>query len=497
MRNSAVVLSILWITLAARVVADEPPLRWVRNLDEAKQIAQAEHKDLLINFTGLNWCHYCIQLEAEVFSKPEFAVAAKDFVMVEIDYPGADERLEGDMKEWFPKLRDYYMVAAYPTVIIADSSGLPVAYTGYKDGITPDKFLTELARDRASRQARDEAQAQAARLSGAERAKKLHESLMAINLNLGTMFSRKVDPLLAFYGNVVNEIKSLDTATGETAKYYDKRVADRKEWDEKPGVAIFEELKRFRGADDASAAIAYLDQMLASVKDDEVRWRVELARQSKMELATVRKGLSKEQENLSCEAALANARRLLSIPPKTDEIRENLLAHEALMLGRLGRTDEMVAQFDERIRQAAEGSPERLALLGSKGNALLRLPDMDRALAALHDYLAATDPKSDDWGSATNSITFALQKAERYSESIAFCKRALEIDPDRFPHFWLEIAGDQQRLGLTKEARKSLDEAEVKLQAYFAAPRNQRKKAQQAFFNEVIAKLRTQLGPKD
>jgi len=495
-RNSAVVLSVLWAALGARVEAGEPPLRWVRNLDEAKQIAQAEHKDLLINFTGLSWCGYCMQLEAEAFSKPEFATAAKDFVLVEIDYPGADERLEGDMKEWFPKLRDYYMVVGYPTVIIADSSGLPVAYTGYKDGITPDKFLTELARDRAGRLARDEAQAEAARLSGPERAIKLHESLMAINLNLGTMYSRKVDPLFAFYGNVVDEIKSLDNAAGETAKYYDKRVADRKEWDEKPGVAIFEELKGFKGADAAVAAIAYLDQMLASVKDDEVRWRVELARQSKMELATVRKGLSKEQENLSCEAALANARRLLSIPPKTDEIRENLLSHEAYMLGRLGRTEEIIERFDERLRNTAENSPERLALLRGKSRALLDQPEAKAAITAVREYLSAIEPGTDDWRDASGWLAFALEKAERHAEAVDVLKEVLKIKPDSL-YFWLALARDQHALGLNDEARKSLDEAEAKVQAYYSSEANRKNKRGQAAYDEEIAKLRKLVGTKD
>jgi thioredoxin-related protein len=171
-------LVVTWTLVAiAPLKGDEPAIQWLRNLEDAKRIAQTEKKDLLINFTGLTWCVYCKRLEAEVFSQPEFAAAAQDFVLVEIDYPGTDERLEGDMKEWFPKLRDYYMVAGYPTVVIADSDGLPVAYTGYDFGITPAKFLKELARDRAGRQARDEAQADAAKLTGGARAKKLDEAL--------------------------------------------------------------------------------------------------------------------------------------------------------------------------------------------------------------------------------------------------------------------------------------------------------------------------------
>src|SRR5689334_11316153 len=75
-RNSAVVLSVFWAALGARVVADEPPLRWVRNLDDARQIAAAEHKDLLVNFTGLEWCGHCMDLEEGVLSRREFRAAS-------------------------------------------------------------------------------------------------------------------------------------------------------------------------------------------------------------------------------------------------------------------------------------------------------------------------------------------------------------------------------------------------------------------------------------
>lgn len=303
------ILVVLWmLATIAPLKGDEPAIKWVRNLDDAKRIAHDEKKDLLINFTGLRWCAYCKRLEAEVFGQPEFAAAARDFVLVEIDYPGTDERLEGDMKEWFPKLRDYYMVAGYPTVVIADSDGLPVAYTGYDFGITPAKFLKELARDRAGRQVRDEAQAEAASLTGAARAKKLNDALEAVNLNLGTMYSRKVDPIFAFYGNVVDEIKSLDKDSGELAKRYEKRAATRKEWDKQPAVAIFKELERYQSIEESPAAIAYIEQMLASVQDEDLRWRLELARQNKMELSAARKDVSGEEEMLICENALENAR---------------------------------------------------------------------------------------------------------------------------------------------------------------------------------------------
>ena len=479
---------------AFQLKADEPAVKWLRNLDDAKRIAQMEKKDLLINFTGLSWCVYCKRLEAEVFSKPEFAVAAQEFVPVEIDYPGNVERLEGEMKEWFPKVRDRYMVAGYPTVVIADSAGLPVAYTGYNTGITPAKFLKGLATYRAGRQARDEALAEAATLTGAARAKRLDEALKAVNLNLGSMYSRKVDPLFAFYGNVVDEIKSLDGESGELAKYYETRTATRQAWDQQPGVAIFKELERYRGIEDSPAAIEYIEQMLANVDDEDLRWRLELARQHYTELSSARKDTSQEEQKLICENALANARRLLSLSPPTDDIRERLLGHEAFMLQRLLRTGEMVDVYDRLIRDAANNPAKRLGFLRRKGTALIRQPDVDRALAALRDYQVATEPKSKNWRDATTMILYVLQQAKRPAEAIEYRKQMIELDPE-VPGLWLGLARDQQAVGLTTDARKSLDEAERKVPGFLAKKGDAINKEQQARFEEEIAKLRKLVGP--
>jgi len=43
---------------------------WLTDLDAAKKQAAAEKKDILIDFTGSDWCGWCIKLDKEVFSTP-------------------------------------------------------------------------------------------------------------------------------------------------------------------------------------------------------------------------------------------------------------------------------------------------------------------------------------------------------------------------------------------------------------------------------------------
>jgi hypothetical protein len=54
---------------AAQEVAQEA--EWIQNFTDAKAKAKAEKKHLLIDFTGSDWCGWCIKLDEEVFSKDE------------------------------------------------------------------------------------------------------------------------------------------------------------------------------------------------------------------------------------------------------------------------------------------------------------------------------------------------------------------------------------------------------------------------------------------
>ena len=53
-------------------------LSWYINLEEAVKVAKEENKNILVNFTGSDWCVWCIRLSDEVFTQDEFGKYAKD-----------------------------------------------------------------------------------------------------------------------------------------------------------------------------------------------------------------------------------------------------------------------------------------------------------------------------------------------------------------------------------------------------------------------------------
>ena len=63
---------------------------WETDYKKAQDQAKAGNKLVLLDFTGSDWCGWCIKLDREVFSKPEFKdYATKNLVLVELDFPRA------------------------------------------------------------------------------------------------------------------------------------------------------------------------------------------------------------------------------------------------------------------------------------------------------------------------------------------------------------------------------------------------------------------------
>ena len=175
---------------------------WLTDIDAAKKSASESKKDLLIDFTGSDWCGWCIKLNDEVFKHDAFKTGVKDsFVLVEIDFPREKGKLPEDVRKRNTELGEKYAVQGYPTILLCDAEGKPYAATGYEEG-GPEKYVSHLNELRKNKSKRDEAFAKAAKASGVEKAKVLIAALDAM----------KVDEKVAanFYGDIAAQIRAAD-----------------------------------------------------------------------------------------------------------------------------------------------------------------------------------------------------------------------------------------------------------------------------------------------
>jgi thioredoxin-related protein len=136
------ILSALFVCcVAATLMASELP--WMTSLPEAKVKAEKDKKLLLLNFTGTDWCPWCIKLDEEVFTKPEFVeYARKNLVMVQVDFP--HKEIPADLKTANAALKKKYSITGFPTLIAMKPDGKVVwKQEGYMPG-GPSAWITKL-----------------------------------------------------------------------------------------------------------------------------------------------------------------------------------------------------------------------------------------------------------------------------------------------------------------------------------------------------------------
>jgi thioredoxin-related protein len=107
---------------------------WQTDYAKALQTAKAQNKQVLLDFTGSDWCGPCIALRKRVFSSAAFrAYADKNLVTVEIDFP-QQKKQSAQLKNQNEKLGKQYGIddKGFPTIVILDPAGKTIReFSGY------------------------------------------------------------------------------------------------------------------------------------------------------------------------------------------------------------------------------------------------------------------------------------------------------------------------------------------------------------------------------
>jgi thioredoxin-related protein len=175
---------------------------WSSDFEAAKKQAADEKKSLLIDFTGSDWCGWCIKLNKEVFAHDAFKEGVKDnFVLVELDFPKDKSKLTEAIIAQNDALQEKYAVKGFPTILLADEQGRPFAKTGYQAG-GPEAYLKHLDKLLAVREKRDAAFDEANKAGGVAKAKALINAIQSMGL--------EDDMISSFYGEQIDAIKAAD-----------------------------------------------------------------------------------------------------------------------------------------------------------------------------------------------------------------------------------------------------------------------------------------------
>lgn len=120
---------------------------WLQDIEKAKTQAAQEKKDLMLVFSGSDWCPPCIQFDREVISQPAFQQQMmQQYVPVNLDFPRnppAIAKVQDSARN--TKIQQLYEIDSYPSIVLADAKGRPysVDSSGYRPGGVPS-YLAQL-----------------------------------------------------------------------------------------------------------------------------------------------------------------------------------------------------------------------------------------------------------------------------------------------------------------------------------------------------------------
>jgi thioredoxin-related protein len=123
-----------------------PNPEWGHSYNEALQKAQKEHKFILVNFSGSDWCGPCIRLHKEVFVMADFIkVVNEKLVLLNADFPrakknqlpSAQQKLNDDLAE------KYNSKGSFPLTVLVDQNGVVVkSWEGFP--ASPIEFIADI-----------------------------------------------------------------------------------------------------------------------------------------------------------------------------------------------------------------------------------------------------------------------------------------------------------------------------------------------------------------
>ena len=115
---------------------------WETDFNKAQQSAQSQHKLILVNFSGSDWCGPCIRMHKEIFSDNAFAAFADaNLVLVNADFPRLKKHeLSKEQQAKNDQLADKYdHDGIFPlTVLLSNDGKVLKEWKGY-----PSESVTE------------------------------------------------------------------------------------------------------------------------------------------------------------------------------------------------------------------------------------------------------------------------------------------------------------------------------------------------------------------
>lgn len=120
---------------------------WENDFDTARQKAKEQHRLILLEFSGSDWCGPCIRFRKEIVESAEFMTFAEQhLVLLNADFPRLKKnQLSREQQKKNDKLADRYNPEGlFPMTVLLDEEGRKLkTWEGYPD-LTVTAFIQQI-----------------------------------------------------------------------------------------------------------------------------------------------------------------------------------------------------------------------------------------------------------------------------------------------------------------------------------------------------------------
>lgn len=116
---------------------------WKYNFEEAKKEAQSESKNIVIIFSGSDWCAPCMKLERNIWNSEEFKQESEEkWVLVKANFPRkkANQLSEEQTNHNRSLAEKFNKEGSFPLVVMLSPEGKVLGKTGFKN-VSPAEYI--------------------------------------------------------------------------------------------------------------------------------------------------------------------------------------------------------------------------------------------------------------------------------------------------------------------------------------------------------------------
>jgi hypothetical protein len=120
---------------------------WLTNMQEAKALALRDHRHILLNFSGSDWCGPCIVLRKQILDAPDFSLFADTtLVLVDADFPRMKKhQLSKEQQALNEGLADRYNTKGqFPLTLLLTAEGRILRQWEGNPDVKPAEFVGQV-----------------------------------------------------------------------------------------------------------------------------------------------------------------------------------------------------------------------------------------------------------------------------------------------------------------------------------------------------------------